>query len=121
MIEGAVPSYLPTFTVPIIEHFANKSTFTGRPIVPFSTEGLLPEYQYSEYTSETAKGIASMIASIPGFKAKAPSPAVLDNYIRGWTGGTGQYVMKLADFALQKAGVIQDPSRRGDQRSLQVL
>jgi len=114
MLEGAIPAYLPTFTVPIIEHFANKSTFTGRPIVPFATEGLLPEYQYSEYTSETAKGIASMIAAIPGFKTKAPSPAVLDNYIRAWTGGTGRYALQLADTALIAAGVVQDPIKPED-------
>ncbi len=114
LVEGAVPSYLPTFTVPIIEHFANKSTFTGRPIVPFSTEGLLPEYQYSEYTTETSKAISNMIAAVPGFKTKAPSPAVLDNYIRAWTGGVGQYALQLADAALIKAGVVQDPIKPED-------
>lgn len=110
VLEGMVPNYLPTFAQPIIEHFANRSTFTGNPIVPSDIEGLLPEYRYTEYTHEVTKMLGSAIAAFPGMKhADAASPAVIENYWRAWTGGLGMYLLDAADRALVAAGVAPDP------------
>lgn len=110
VIEGMTPNYMPTWSIPIIEQFANKSTFTGNPIVPQHLEGLLPEYRYNEYTSETMKLLGSMIAAFPGMKhADLASPAVIENYWRAWTGGMGMYALQIADKALVAAGVVPDP------------
>lgn len=117
---------VPTFASPIVEQFANRSRFTNNPIIPSNVEGWLPEYQYTPYTSETAKQIAGMIGHIPGVQKTAISPesgpiqgvaralatpALIDNYVSGWTGGLGRYVLQIADAGLVKAGVAPDPMK----------
>lgn len=110
MSRGMTPGYVPTVAVPVIEHFANRSMFTDRPLIPADREGMLPEYQYKPYTSEITKAMGKLIASAPGMKqAGIASPSVIDNYIRGWTGGLGVHVVNLADKALREAGVLPDP------------
>lgn len=113
------PGYLPTFAQPIIEQFANKSVFSGKNIIPASAEDLLPEYQYSEYTSETAKLLGKFVASLPAKDARfnpLASPAVLENYITAWSGNMGKYALQLADKALQKSGVV--PQKNGAEKTL---
>jgi len=108
--RGMTPGYVPTVAVPVIEHFANRSLFTDRPIIPADREGLLPEYQHKPYTSELTKAMGKLVASVPGMKqAGIASPAVIDNYIRGWSGGLGVHVVNIADKALREAGVLPDP------------
>lgn len=110
LVSAFSPSVVPTIAVPMIETFANRSIFLDRPVVPYGTEELLPEYQYSEYTSDAAKLLGRFAAQVPGGKfSKAASPAIIENFIRGWTGGTGQYALKIADDLLIKAGVVPDP------------
>lgn len=118
-----LPSMVPTAVVPAMEQFANRSSFTGGPLVPASTEKLLPEYQYNEYTSETAKALAKMFGAFPGMEKAAVSnedtiggvaralttPAYIENYVRQWTGGMGVYALQLADVALRDAGLAPDP------------
>lgn len=104
------PSFLPTFAVPVIEQFANRSTFTGNAIVPHSLEGLLPEYQYTDYTTESGKLLGKLVATVPGMKdSQLSSPSVIENYARAWSGQLGSYALKLADQALIKSGAITDP------------
>lgn len=110
MFQVLTPNYTPTFALPIIEQFANRSTFTGNPIVPSSMEGILPEYQYSDYTTESGKMLGKLVATMPGMKDNSlASPMVLENYIRAWSGQLGMYALKLADQALIKTGVVPDP------------
>lgn len=108
--QALTPSYIPSFMVPIVEQFANRSTFTGNPIVPQSMEGILPEYQYTDYTTESAKLLGKFATVMPGIKdTTLASPAVIENYVRAWSGQLGQYALKLADQALIKSGTIPDP------------
>jgi len=96
--------------VPPMEQFANKSSFTGRPIVPFRMEKILPEYQYTPYTTEAAKILGSLVGSIPHFKhSDFASPPVIENYFRAWAGGAGQYALKLADELMIASGGVADP------------
>lgn len=104
------PSFLPTFAIPVIEQFANRSTFTGSPIVPHSLEGVLPEYQYSDYTTESGKILGKFAAVVPGMKdSQLSSPMVIENYARAWSGTLGMYALKMADQALISSGAIPDP------------
>jgi len=110
MLQALTPSYIPTFMIPIVEQFANRSTFTGNPIVPASMEGILPEYQYTDYTTESGKLLGKFAATMPGFRdTSMSSPAVIENYVRAWSGQLGQYALKLADQALISTGTIPDP------------
>jgi hypothetical protein len=111
MIQGVVPPILPTGIVPPIENWANKSMFTDRAIVPKAREGVLPEYKYQPYTTETAKKIGGLLARIPGMRGSALEaaivpPANIENLIRGYTGGMGTWALQVADKSLQVAGVV---------------
>lgn len=123
-VWGALtPTFVPTAVQPMVEQFANRSTFTGNPLVPASVEKLLPEYQYNPYTTETTKKLATVIAAFPGMRdasleANNPfgpvaraltTPVLIDNYVRAWTGGLGVYTQQIVDAGLRKAGVVPDP------------
>lgn len=124
MIGAFLPNLTPQIAQPIIEQFSNRSLFTGSPIIPSSSEKLLPEYQYNEYTTELAKAIGSMIGSFPGIRDRAieddqtfiggmaralSTPALVENYTRAWTGGLGSYMLQIADKGLREANVLPDP------------
>lgn len=110
LIQAFTPSYIPTFAVPVVEQFANRSTFTGNPIIPQGMEGILPEYQYTEYTTEAGKILGKFAAAVPGMKDSSfSSPMVLENYIRAWSGQLGMYALKVADEVLIDSGAVPDP------------
>jgi len=109
--RGASPGFLPTITIPLIENWAGKSTFTGRPIVPRAREDVLPQYQYAPYTTETAKKIGGLLAKIPGIRGSSlegqiVSPAKIENLIRGYTGGLGMWALNAVNASLKTAGIV---------------
>ena len=54
-------SPLPDVIRPFMEDATNENFFFDRAIVPYEMEKVLPEFQYTEYTSETAKLIGKVI------------------------------------------------------------
>lgn len=114
-VQAFAPSFIPTAAIPVIDHFANKSTFTGAPIVPHNLEKLIPSERYNEYTTQTGKMIGALLGTMPVIKDTSfASPMVAENYIKGWTGGLGGYALKLIDAALVKAHVYPDPIKPQD-------
>lgn len=109
--EGALPNPMPDALSAPIEQFANKSFLTGGNIVPHTLEGVAPEYQYNSNTSEFAKQLGKMISYVPGVRdvgsknITLASPMIIQNYVRAWSGGMGQYALELSDKALHAAGV----------------
>jgi hypothetical protein len=118
--RGSSPGFLPTIATPIMENWANKSTFTDRSIVPKAREDVLPQYQYAPYTTETAKKIGGFLAKIPGMKGSdlenlVVSPAKLENLIRGYTGGLGMWALNAANASLKTVGIVParvEPSKQ---------
>lgn len=109
ILRAASPGVIPTFQAPFIENWANRSLFFDRNLVPKSREDLLPEYQYSEHTSETAKLLSSVVGRFPGMDQwKGISPAYIENLIYGWSGGLGRYAMQIADAGLKAAGAVEE-------------
>lgn len=114
-IQGLVsPNLIPDAALPLIEQGVNKNLFTSAPLVSPQMEARLPELQYTEYTSQTAKVLGKLIGQIPLARdigpnsTKTNSPAVIDNYIKSWTGALGSYVVEVADKALEKSGVVPE-------------
>lgn len=112
---------IPTAGIPMLEQWANKSFFTGRPIVPHDVEKQLPEYQYSPNSNMLIRQIGSgvaMIANATGSEwlknSKVGSPAIIENYIRAWTGNLGTNVLNLAERGLIAANILPDPVRPED-------
>ena len=64
---------IPTIVTPLIEQESNRSLFSNKNIVPDYLKDLLPEYQYTSYTTETAKAISRIIGAFPGIKEAAIS------------------------------------------------
>jgi hypothetical protein len=100
---------VPDIAKPLVEAWSNKSLFTKKPIVPRSLEGLLPEYQYTEYTSETSKILGKLIRQISGEYSGISSPVRIESTINNWTGTLGRTFTTTLDKALISSGIIDDP------------
>lgn len=123
VIEILTPNFMPTAVQPLIEQWSNRSTFSDRTLIPADVEKHLPEYQYTPYTTQLSRQLGQVIAAFPGMREASvepghPSgplaralttPILIENYVRGWTGGLGMYAMQAADAALRKAGKLPDP------------
>lgn len=124
LFEAFAPGIIPTMPGAIVQQFANTNTLSGGPLVPAHAEKLLPEYQYTPYTTELTKAIGGLIGAFPGMEESAlrkdwplsggiaralTSPILIEHYIRQWTGGTGMYIVQLVDKAMREAGVLPDP------------
>lgn len=123
VMQIMTPNFIPTAVLPVVEQFANRSTFSDRTLIPADMEKYLPEYQYTPYTTETTKALGKIISAFPGMRDQATgpgapfgpiaktltSPILMENYIRSWTGGLGIYALQAADASLRKAGVLPDP------------
>lgn len=104
------PTAVPAFAGPFIENYANRSLFSGRPIVPGNTENLLPVAQAAPYTGETARLLSSGMDKI----GLGYSPAKVENVVRGYTGGAGMLVKSGID-AIVRGGrsAMELPPLRG--------
>lgn len=100
-MDAATPNVLPTALVPAWEQASNKN-YAGRPIVPRGQQDLEPRAQYGPYTSETAKLIGRTFNW---------SPRMVDNWIKGLTGGLGRYAVDAADKGLEATGVAKPPPK----------
>ena len=107
---------IPEIARPFMEDAKNENFFFERPIVPYNLEKILPEYQYTEYTSETAKLIARAFASLRDtlgmeelWGPSLDSPNKVENYIRAWTGGLGKHIIGILDYSFKTIGVTKPP------------
>lgn len=112
-LSGLNPYNMPDIAQPLVEHWGNKSLFTGNSLIPSALEKVAPQEQYREYTSDTAKALGKIIGYMPGDHPRAgfSSPAIIDNYIQSWTGTLGTYATKIIDQGL-KAAHIAEPSQK---------
>lgn len=101
------PAFMPDVVTPILEQSANHSFFTSNPLVPQHLEDQLPAYQYTPYTTESAKQLGKLVATASDSSTLA-SPMVIENYVRSWSGNMGMYALQLADKALQKVGIFDE-------------
>lgn len=94
IIGSAMPIYdassvIPTLPKVLIENTTNHNFFTGRPIYPeWMERSRTPEKRANKYTSETAKLLGEQLGV---------SPAIIDNTIRGYLAGAGNYVTDAGD------------------------
>lgn len=86
---------VPTAILVPAEIWANKNTFTDRPIVPESVKNLDPAMQHGPYTSLTARKAGELTGT---------SPAQIDHLVRGFLGTMGVYGTMLADQGVRAMG-----------------
>ncbi len=77
-VKNLSPDFVPALIKPAAEAYFNWDMFRERPIVSRSQEGLLPEQQFTPYTS----GVAKEAGQILGV-----SPSKIDHLLSGYTGG----------------------------------
>ena len=104
---------VPTAMTPFIETTFNKSWFYDKPVIPAFLEGIPSEYQYTSYTSETAKKVAAAMGYIiKDDFSKLRSPLVLENAWRGVTGSIGQYITFALDEIQYATGLAERQANR---------
>ena len=112
VFEAAAPSLLPTILTPILEHKMEKSFFFDNDIIPKKLQGLPPEMQYTRDTSSIARFLG---------KAWGVSPMIVDNYIKGYTGGAGEALSKLPDTIMDITGTSGNVPREAKRFSEYLL
>jgi len=108
MFVGAIPGAsnlgMPQIIKPIAEVYANKSFFSGNPILSTRLEKLDSEAQYNANTTELAKWFGRMV---PGL-----SPVQLEHIVSGYLGQLPLMVAASADSLFAKDSSIEEPTRK---------
>lgn len=97
-VFSTLPGILPTVFEAPLELWANKSFFTGLPIVPMREQKLEPALQYGPYTSETAKLLGKKLGW---------SPRKIEQFIQSTAATWGRYALGISDAILEAAGITQ--------------
>jgi len=89
---------IPQIVKPIIDVYANKDSFTGKPIESMGMERLDPEYRFNGHTSMTARGVSTATNAVTGLVGvESFSPVQIDHVLRGYFGWLGAFVVGAAD------------------------
>lgn len=100
----------PQLVKPIVEQYANRVAFTGRPIVGLGLSNLMPEGQYNPWTSTTMREIAQLMPDWA--PAWLRSPVRLESAMRGYVGTIGMYVLSASDMVVRESGDYPAPPER---------
>jgi Large polyvalent protein associated domain 38 len=121
--KQAISSYsVPTMLTglsPIIEGMANYSFFRQGPIDPMRDQDVKYPDRYDINTSETSKLLGKGINSLTGGEGAFKnfgSPRIVDNTIRGLTGGLGEYTVDAVDFVMDKTGIVNKKVEKPDKQ-----
>ncbi len=101
-VLSTLPGILPTVFEGPLELWANRSFFTGLPIVPMREQKLEPALQYGPYTSETAKLLGERLGW---------SPRKIEQYLQSVMATWGRYALGISDAILEAAGLAQAAPR----------
>lgn len=97
---------IPQVFRPLIDVYANKDAFSGRPIESLAMQRLRPEDRYSSNTSELARllGKSGMLVDpvslVAGTGVKPLSPVQIDSLIKGYFAGVGVFAVSAVDGML---------------------
>lgn len=97
----------PQLVKPVIEQFANKSMFTGRPIETAEMQRLRPGQRAGETTSALAKGLGSLAPD-------TISPARVDHLLRGYFGTLGAAIMGASNAVADSLKEGEKPAMRAE-------
>lgn len=98
---------IPQMVRPMIDVYANKDAFTGRPIESLAMQRLRPEDRYTYNTSEIARLIGSSkllfdpVSFVSGTGYKVLSPVQIDSLIKGYFTSVGVLASAAVDGLLR--------------------
>ena len=90
---------------PVFDKIANYSFFRGQPLNNASAQKRLPEYQWSNYSTETGKNIAKFLSDVPLVRGMHMTPVETDNFIKSFP--LADAAVRYTESALQAGGVIK--------------
>lgn len=82
---AATPDVVPALVKPMAEAYFNWDMFRSRPVVSRSQEDLLPQEQFTPYTSTVAKELGDILNV---------SPSKIDHLLSGYTGGLATDILR---------------------------
>jgi hypothetical protein len=95
---------IPQLVKPMMDVYANKDAFSGRPIETMSMERLAPEYRFTANTSVTARALSTTLNEAASLIGKeALSPVQIDSLIKGYFGWLGVVSVGMADMVTRPA------------------
>jgi hypothetical protein len=102
----------PQVIKPMLDVYANKDSFSGRPIESMSMERLIPEERFNNNTSMTARGTSKALNKVAGaFNGQSLSPVEIDHLLRGYFGWLGSFVVDVGDIiARPTTGQVDKPT-----------
>ena len=104
--NSVLPPYMFAFAAPVMEWWANKSIFTGRPIENLGQQRLMPEYRTNEWTDPLIEEIGMGLGI---------SPAKLNQALRTATGGLGTDITNMSKyFMTDKTVTAERPKEKAD-------
>lgn len=106
VLQSFTPPVMLTSLSPLLEAITNHSFFQNRDIVPMGEQRLTKEDQFGINTSLTARAIGKLMGQTPLKDSNFASPRIIDNTIKGYTAGLGQYAVSGIDSLLGNNGII---------------
>ena len=106
---------IPQAVKPIMDVYANKDAFTGKPIETAGMEKLQPEYRYTANTSMAARAASTALnaplqaTGLAAAGLNAPSPVQIDHLVQGYFGWLGSFAVAGADMATRP--LTNEPTR----------
>lgn len=89
---------IPQMVKPILDVYANKDSFSGRPIETMGMDKLKSDYRFTDRTSMAARAASTTMNAVTGMVGKeALSPVQIDHMLRGYFGWLGSFAIGLAD------------------------
>jgi hypothetical protein len=64
---------------------------------------------FGAFPGLTDRALKDDTTLIGGAARALSTPALMENYLRAWSGGLGMYALQIADKALREAGALPDP------------
>lgn len=111
LVKSFMLDPMPVAVTPFMEVQSNFSRFTKRPLVSQSQErNALPQYRYTDYTTQTAKELSRFTAEFSGgiIPDRFLTPIAMEHFVRSWSGTLGIEALKLVDKSLQEAGIVPE-------------
>ncbi len=95
---------VPQLVKPVLDVYANKDSFSGRPIETMGMEHLKSEYRFNGQTSMAARAISTAGNAIkPEVLGAFSSPVQIDHMIRGYFGWLGSFIVGTGDLIARPA------------------
>jgi hypothetical protein len=97
----------PQLIKPLHDLYANKDSFTQRPIETEGMQDRSKEFRIGQRTSATAQALGSVTAAL------GISPVQTDHLVKGYFGWLGTHLVMTADFAVRPMmGYPDEPARK---------